>query len=63
MPNDGNHYTHYIVKNGRILGEAKIIEKLNHWISLALVKLGTGSKQTTDYAFVENHTLVSKIPN
>jgi hypothetical protein len=63
VPNDGNNYTHYIVKNERILGEAKIIEKLNHWISLALVKLGTGSKQITDCALVENHTLVSKIPN
>lgn len=63
MSND-TEYTHYIVVNEAIVGDAKIIEKLNDWVSLAFVRLGIGGpKQFTDYAFVENHTLVPKIPN
>ena len=61
---NGKEYTHYIVVNEVILGDASIIEKLNDWVSLAFVRLGTGGpKPFTDYAFVENYTLVSKIPN
>ena len=62
MSNDA--YTHYVVLNETILGEARIIEKCNEWISLAFVKLGTGSpKPFNDYAFVENRTLVRKVAN
>ena len=51
MSNDA--YTHYVVLNETILGEARIIEKCNEWISLAFVKLGVGSsKPFNDYAFV-----------
>src|SRR5207302_10425702 len=61
MSND-REYTHYIVVNEVVLGDASIIEKLNDWVSLAFVRLGIGgSKLFTDYAFVENHTLVPKI--
>ena len=57
-------YTHYIVVNEVILGDASTVEKLNDWVSLAFVRLGLGeSKPFTDYAFVENHTLIPKIPN
>ena len=57
-------YTHYIVVNEVILGDASIVEKLNDWVSLAFVRLGLGeSKPFTDYAFVENHTLIPNIPN
>ncbi len=57
-------YTHYVVLNETILGEARIIEKCNEWISLAFVKLGVGSpKPFNDYAFVENRTLVPKVVN
>ena len=62
MSNDA--YTHYVVLNETILGEARIIEKCNEWISLAFVKLGSGGKTPfNDYAFVENRALVPKIPN
>ncbi len=57
-------YTHYIVVNEVILGDASIVEKLNDWVSLAFVRLGIGgAKPFTDWAFVENYTLVPKIPN
>jgi hypothetical protein len=50
--------------NEVILGDASIIERLNDWVSLAFVRLDIGGpKQFTDYAFVENYTLVPKIPN
>ena len=62
MSNDA--YTHYVVLNETILGEARIIERCNEWTSLAFVKLGVGSsKPFNDYAFVENRTLVPKIIN
>lgn len=60
MSND-REYTHYIVANEVILGDASIVEKLNDWVSLAFVRLGIGGPQFT--AFVENYTLVPKIPN
>ncbi len=64
MSDEGNSYTHYVVLNETILGEARIVEKCNEWISLAFVKLGMGgSKPFNDYAFVENHALVPKILN
>ncbi|HZQ19493.1 MAG TPA: hypothetical protein VFA90_12285 [Terriglobales bacterium] len=64
MTSDGSGYTHYVVLNDTILGEARIIEKCNECISLAFVKLGTGGpKPFNDYAFVENRALVPKIPN
>ena len=57
MSNDA--YTHYVVLNETILGEARIIEKCNEWISLAFVKLGVdGPKPFSDCAFVENRALV-----
>lgn len=63
MSND-KEYTHYIVVNEVILGDASIVEKRNDWVSLAFVRLGVGeAKPFTDYAFVENHTLVPTIPN
>lgn len=63
MSND-REYTHYIIVNEVILGDASIVEKLNDWVSLASVRLGIGGlKPFTDYAFVENHTLVPKILN
>jgi hypothetical protein len=62
MSRDG--YTHYVVLDEVILGEARIVEKCNEWISLAFVKLGIGAaKSFNDYAFVENHALVPKLPN
>lgn len=62
MSRDG--YTHYVVLDEVILGEARIVEKCNEWISLAFVKLGiSGLKPFNDYAFVENRTLVPKIEN
>jgi len=64
MSNDGKSYTHYVVLNEVVLGEARIIEKCNEWISLAFVKLGIGGpKPFNDYAFVENHALVPRIEN
>ena len=63
MSND-REYTHYIVVNEVILGDASVIEKLNDWVSLAFVRLGIGGpKLFTDYAFVENQTLAPKITN
>ena len=63
MSND-KEYTHYIVVNEIILGDASIVEKLSDWVSLAFVRLGVGeAKPFADYAFVENHTLIPKIPN
>ena len=62
MSNDA--YTHYVVLNETILGEARTIEKCNEWVSLAFVKLGIGGpKPFNHYAFVENRALVPKIPN
>ena len=62
MSNDD--YTHYVIWKDRVVGEARIIQKCNECISLALVKLGAGGpKQFTDYAFVENRTLVLKVEN
>ena len=63
MSSDDTSYTHYVVLNDTILGEARIIEKCNECISLAFVKLGTGGKAFNDYAFVENRALVPKILN
>ncbi len=64
MSKDRESYTHYVVLNEVVLGEARIIEKCNEWISLVFAKLGTGGpKPFNDYAFVENRSLVPKIPN
>jgi len=61
---DGNSFTHYIVVDERILGEAFIVEKVSDWISLAFVKLAvSGPKLSTCYAFVETQSLVPKILN
>ncbi len=63
MSND-REYTHYVVVDEVILGDASIIEKLNDWVSLAFVRLGIGGPTLfADYAFVENYTLVPKLPN
>lgn len=57
-------YTHYVVVNEVVLGDASIVEKLNDWISLAFVRFGLMNQSRSPvYAFVENHTLVPKIPN
>jgi len=54
---DGNSFTHYLVVDESILGEAFIVEKVSDWISLAFVRLGIGGpKPFTDYAFVENQS-------
>jgi len=57
-------FTHYIVVNEVNLGDARIVKKLNDWVSLAFVRLGIGGPNPiTDYGFLENHALVPKIPN
>lgn len=62
MSNDG--YTHYVVLNEAILGEACIIAKCNEWISLAFIKIGIGRADAVcDRAFVENRVLVPKTAN
>jgi len=62
MSNDA--YTHYVVLNETILGEACVIAKCNEWISLAFIKLGIGRADAVcDRAFVENHALVPKTAN
>ncbi len=64
MSKDGGNFTHYVVVNERILGEAVVVEKLTDWVSLALVKLAlSGPKTSTCFAFVENQALVPKILN
>jgi len=64
MSNEGNGFTHYVVWNEVVLGEARIIEKCNEWISLAFIKLGIGRPDAvSDHAFVENHLLILKTPN
>ena len=64
MPNEGNGFTHYVVLNGIVLGEACIIERCNDWISLAFIKLGIDRPEAViDRAFVENHALVPKTAN
>ena len=62
MSNDA--YTHYVVLNEVVLGEACVIEQCNEWISLAFIKLGIGRPEALiDRAFVENHALVPKTAN
>ena len=64
MSKDGDSFTHYVVLNERILGEAVVVEKLTDWVSLALVKLALGGPKTsTCFAFVENQALVPEILN
>ncbi len=64
MASEGNGFTHYIVSNEVVLGEARVIEKYNEWISLAFIKLGIDRPEAViDRAFVENHALVPKIAN
>lgn len=64
MSKDDDSFTHYLVVDERILGEAFVIEKVSDWISLALVKLVlSGPKTSTCFAFVENQALVPKILN
>jgi hypothetical protein len=61
---DGDSFTHYVVVNERILGEACIVEKVSDWISLALLNLAlSGPKTSTCFAFVENQALVRKVVN
>jgi hypothetical protein len=62
MSNDA--YTHYIVLNETILGEACVIEKCNEWISLAFIKLGIGRPEAvSERTLVENRALVPKTAN
>ena len=64
MPNEGNGFTHYVVWNEVVLGEACIIEKCNEWISLAFIKLGIDRPEAViDRAFVENRSLVPRTAN
>ena len=64
MPNEGNGFTHYVVLNGIVLGEACIIEECNEWISLAFIKLGIDRPDAVvDRALVENRSLVPKTAN
>jgi len=64
MASEGNGFTHYIVLNGVVLGEACVIDKCNEWISLAFIKLGIGRPEAViDRAFVENRSLVPKTAN
>jgi hypothetical protein len=64
MSKEENGFTHYVVWNEVVLGEACIIEKCNEWISLAFIKLGIGRPDAvSDHAFVENHLLIPKTPN
>jgi len=64
MASEGNGFTHYIVLNGVVLGEACVIDKCNEWISLAFIKLGIGRPEAVSVrAFVENRSLVPKTAN
>ena len=64
MASEGNSFTHYVISNEVVLGEACIIEKCNEWISLAFIKLGIDRPEAViARAFVENHSLVPKIAN
>jgi hypothetical protein len=61
---DTDSFTHYLVVDERILGEAFVVEKVSDWISLAFVKLAlSGPKMSTCFALVENQALVPKILN
>jgi hypothetical protein len=63
MASEGNGFTHYVVWNEVVLGEA-CIEKCNEWISLAFIKLGIDRPEAViPRAFVENHALVPKTAN
>ncbi len=48
MASEGNGFTHYIVSNEVVLGEARVIEKYNEWISLAFIKLGNRKLTPSD---------------
>jgi hypothetical protein len=64
MASEGNGFTHYVVLNEVVLGEACVLEKCNEWISLAFIKLGIDRPEAViDRAFVDNHALVRKTPN
>ena len=64
MASEGNGFTHYLVSKEVVLGEARIIEECNEWISLAFIKLGIDRPDAvSDHAFVENHLLIPKTPN
>jgi len=64
MASEGNGFTHYVVLNEVVLGEACILEKCNEWISQAFIKLGIGRPDAVvDRAFVENRSLVPKTAN
>ena len=64
MASEGNGFTHYVVLNEVVLGEACVLEKCNEWISLAFIKLGIDRPEAViDRAFVENHALIPKTAN
>jgi len=64
MASEGNGFTHYVVLNEVVLGEACVLEKCNEWISLAFIKLGIDRPEAViDRAFVENRSLVPKTAN
>lgn len=64
MASEGSSFTHYVISNEVVLGEAYVIEKCNEWISLAFIKLGIDKPEAViPRAFVENHALVPKTAN
>jgi hypothetical protein len=64
MASETSGFTHYLVSEEVVLGEACVIEKCNEWISLAFIKLGIGRPDgVCDRAFVENRSLVLKTSN
>jgi hypothetical protein len=64
MASEENSFTHYVISNEVVLGEACIIEKCNEWISLAFIKLGIGRPEAvSERALVENRALVPKTAN
>ena len=47
MPKDGDSFTHYLVVNERILGEAFVPERVSDFVSLVLVKLALSGLHNT----------------
>ena len=69
MSND-REYTHYIVVNEVILGDASIVEKLNDWVSLAVVSASVAPNRSptmrasrTTLSFPKSQTELPKPPH
>ena len=64
MASETSSFTHYLVSEEVVLGEACVIEKCNEWISLAFIKLGIDRPEAViPRAFIENQALVPKTAN